>query len=433
MRAREGIRIVIRHPGLARAGSNFLLAGLFLAAFYAADPWNTSWGLWPVATLRYAPILAAVASMLCFMFSVRGAPVRWPVVLLGGFAIASVGGGTYTLLTRNASLMESFTGRGLCCVSVVPAYLACLLPKERAHIARWATRITMFFAIGMVPVLVAWRLGYRFVDQAHLYHMSAIYFCAAAGFALADKRPVARRFHVILFSLAAVLTIKLTGFGFGVILALLLWRVETLRSPGEPAQRRVHRRILITLLAVAAATTAALLAGILRAYLPTGSREVRLQTYAQRLEMFKDDPVFGSFFTGSPIMEVGLLIIPSHSDLLDILAFGGILGAVLFYAPAVACIAHGLRSIGRFTATSDGLSLFGLTTVLCFLWQSAANPVLGDPRFIPVYWTALGVLLADLIVAERRPLPGNVRPAPARHGGPVQPTPRHNARRDIDR
>lgn len=422
MRAHRNIRIVIRHPGLVRAGSNLLVLGLFLAAFYAADPWNACWGLWPIAPLRYAPILAASASIPCLLLGLRGVPMGWPVLMLGAFAAACVSGGAYTLTTRNASLMESFTGRGLCAITVLPVYMVCLVPKERRHIAKQASRIVSTAALAMVPVLVAWRLGYRFADQAHLYHMSAIYFCSAAGFALADKRPVVRRAATALFGLANVLTVKLTGFGFAAILALLLWRVETFGHSRETGQRRMHRRVLITQIVISTAVAAGLLAAAMRAYLPTGSREVRLQTYAQRLDMFLDDPVFGTFFTGSPIMEVGLLIIPSHSDLLDLLAFGGVIGAALFYAPAMACVVHGVRSIRRFTSTGNGLGMFGLTTVVCFLWQSAANPVLGDPRFITLYWIALGTLLADRVTASHLPAPsGAGSPSPSPGSAPPRP------------
>lgn len=401
-RSRRDIRIIIRHPGLVRVGTNLLLVALFLAAFYSVDPGKTSWGLTNIKALKYAPIVAAAASTSCYLVGLRGLPVGWPVVVLGVFSVACVAGGVFTLLVRNVQLMETFVGRGFCAIVFLPAYVVCLLPNEKRHFAVWAARICLMAAVVMIPVLVAWRLGYRIVRVPHIYHISAIYFCAAAGFLVADGRAFVRRVGTLTFALACILTVKLTGFGFAAIIGLVLWRVEASRHARESAVRLMNRRVWVTQALTASAVAASVLAVAYRAYLPGGSREVRLQTYGERVSEFVASPLWGSLFFGSPAMHAGALYVPSHSDVLDLLAFGGVLGTALFIVPAVAGVVQGFRFMKPSVSIEDSLSMFGLLTVLCFLFACAVNPLLLDPRFVTVYWIALGVLLADKATAGRR-------------------------------
>lgn len=413
MNVRRGgnIRIIVRHPKLVRVGTNLLLVSLFAAAFYAVDPGNSSWGFErsqavSAKLVRYAPIIVAAASAFCYLVGVRGIPVGWPVMFLAVFSAACVSGGGVTLFVRHVPFMETFTGRGLCAIPFIPAYVMCLLPAEKRYFAKGAAGICLTAAVVAYPVLVAWRLGYRIVHLRHIYHITAIYFCAAAGFGIADRRAVIRRMATLSFALECVLTIKLTGFGFAAIIAAILWRVETSRHARESRTRLMNRRLWVSQLAVGTLVAAVLLATAYQRYLPGGSREVRLQTYSVRLAEFANSPIWGSLFFGSPTMYAGALYVPSHSDILDLLAFGGLIGTALFLVPAAAGVVHGVRRLKLSVLPEDRLSTFGLITALCFIYQCAVNPVEFDPRFGPVYWIALGVLLADRAVAGRVHLAG---------------------------
>lgn len=408
MRARrpKEIRIVITHPAVVRVGTNLLLLALLIAALFTLEPSDSDWGLVAIQAVKYSPIIAAAASAVCLLVSVRGIPVGWPLLFLAALSLWSVSAGFFASVTRGDALSDTFVGRGLCVIAFAPAYMVSLLPGERRYFGRHAGAIIVTTAAVMIPVLVAWRLGFRIVDRFQIYHEEVLYFSAAAGFVVASGRATVRRLGGVPLILACILTIKLTGFGLAVIVATILWLVETAKRPGETYRPLVNRRLLVSQIALGCAATASLLASVFRRFLPSGSREVRLQTYGDRFEEFVASPIWGSMFVGSPIMQVGWLVIPSHSDFMDLLAFGGGIGATLFYAPAVAGVVHGLRSIRRFAVDGDGLGMFGLAVVMSFLFESAFNPVLGQPKLVVVYWTAMGVLLADrrIVGATRRPV-----------------------------
>lgn len=74
-----------------------------------------------------------------------------------------------------------------------------------------------------------------------------------------------------------------------------------------------------------------------RDYIPTGNTEFRMYTYERAWQKFLDSPVWGDAFTGPAserfeLYETGLAhnILPTHSDLLDILAHGGLVAFALF-------------------------------------------------------------------------------------------------------
>jgi|GEM_PF-1369599 len=404
---RKDIRIVITHPAIVRAGTNLLLVALFIAAFFTVEPSDTDWGLETIQSAKYAPIIAASASAACYLVGLKGVPLGWPVLFLAALSTACVSAGFFTLMGHNVQLYQTYVGRGLCVITFAPAYMLCLVPKEKKHFGKYAARIMMMAVTVMIPILVAWRLGFRMVNRAHIYHEEVLYFGAAAGFALAVYRPVVRRLGGLALILACILTIKLTGFGLAMIVTMVAWLVETAGRPDESKRPLLNRRLWVSQAVFGGAAIAVSLARVFRRSLPGGSRQVRLETYGVRISEFVASPIWGSLFVGSPVMQIGLTVIPSHSDLLDLLASGGVIGAALFYLPAVAGVIHGIRSVKRFVRDCDGVALFGLAGVSCFLFESAFNPVLGQPKLVVLYWMALGVLLADraIIGSTNRSLP----------------------------
>jgi len=399
-RRRRDIRIVITHPLLVRSGTNLLLLALFIAAFFTLEPSDTDWGLERVQVAKYAPVIAAAVSAGSLLLGVRRVPVGWPLVSLAAVATACVTAGVYTLIVHKLYLYQTFVGRGVCAIVFLPAYMVCLLPKERRYFGEHARRIVMMAVTVMFPILVAWRLGFHMVDRVHIYHEEVLYFAAAAGFVAAGRNALVRRVGGLMLVLACAMTIKLTGFALAVLVTLMLWLVETSGRPGESKTPLMHRRLWVTQLVFAAGATAALLASEYRHSLPGGTREIRMETYGERFAEFLRSPLWGSMFVGSPVMHTAWLTIPSHSDFLDLLAFGGAIGAGMFYVPVGLAISHGLRSIRRFVAETDGLSLFALTAVVCFLLESAFNPVLSQPKLVSIYWMSLGILLADRTIAR---------------------------------
>ncbi len=151
------------------------------------------------------------------------------------------------------------------------------------------------------------------------------------------------------------------------------------------------------------------LAGILfllmhrETYLPSGNPEFRLMTYAQAWIRFVASPLWGTGFT-EPAAEkftgfdtgVSNNILPTHSDVLDLAAQGGLLALALWL--------WGLFRVGRLAAKTviqpggaahvaspyaHMLACMSLAAVVVY----AFNPILLQPEKSILIWTNLGFLV----------------------------------------
>jgi O-antigen ligase len=178
------------------------------------------------------------------------------------------------------------------------------------------------------------------------------------------------------------------------IVARLLWQ----HAPDRRGDARiVFRRIAVLELGLLCAATAAIAFFVFRDLLPSGSPELRLLTYEQRLLAFRESPLIGTLFQGSPLMELpgrwSTLVTPSHSDLLDILAFGGVAGFALFVAPLLVAGRAGWAAL-RAAPEQRWLGAYSLAVAIVFLVEMAFNPVWDQPKLAFFFWMAVGCLLA---------------------------------------
>jgi hypothetical protein len=153
------------------------------------------------------------------------------------------------------------------------------------------------------------------------------------------------------------------------------------------------------------------LARAFRDSLPTGSPEFRLLTYARAYERFLESPIYGSAFM-KPSVEVfsgfntGVAnnILPTHSDLLDLLSNGGLVAIFLW--------AWGHWRIGRealillaWKERSDIYArhahLYALATIVAIITY-AFNPLFLQPAKSYVVWMIVGLLAACIELRRRR-------------------------------
>jgi len=139
-------------------------------------------------------------------------------------------------------------------------------------------------------------------------------------------------------------------------------------------------------------------------YLPSGNSEYRLHTYRLALNKFLDSPIWGTGFTESSShrfslyhVATGTQVLPVHSDIMDILAHGGMIG-IFFWAFGlwkIASIAYRRLLQPRlltswWTPYAHTLAL----SSLCALVVYAFNPVITSiPALAYLLWTNLGLLL----------------------------------------
>lgn len=225
------------------------------------------------------------------------------------------------------------------------------------------------------------------------------------------------RWPGIIFFLAVIgLNGKLTGYLVGSLCFVysLVW--ESVRAEAEKGLLTQGRgRFIKALLffALIAGSTYYFLhdALVMRGVLATGNTEVRMHQYEIAFDEIAQSPVLGDYFSGGSgtrykeTTGTGLtysMNIPTHSDLLDVLKHGGIIGFLL--------LMWGLWRTFKF-------SFSGVTSDLCLVSKSdfvrnvaflelvclslvlviAVNPVLLQPSLALVFWVSCGLVLASRI------------------------------------
>jgi len=396
MRRVKPIRITIRSRPLVRFGTNLLLAALVLATAFAVDPSDTEWGLQRFAPAKYAPAFLATLALPFYWLGARGFPLATlPFLSVLSFAVFVIAGSVYTIFQYGAELSDSFLGRGLCALPFLPSYMAMYLPTEKRYLERRLAVVLVLAAVVMVVILGLWRLGVRMVDLKHIYHEQCVYFAAVVGAALADPWAMRRIALVVFFSLAAAATIKLTGFAFALIGigAMFIVELRSRRRMRQPAA--AARRLWVATVACATFASVATAAIVYQALLPSGSPGVRLVTYSERWELFQSSPLWGQLFVGSPIMRVGLSVLPSHSDTFDVMAFGGTLGLILFLLPCIVALKHAILSLPDYVARTARMELAATVFVASFLFELTFNPVLNQAKLALPFWFSVACLVVD--------------------------------------
>jgi O-antigen ligase len=136
---------------------------------------------------------------------------------------------------------------------------------------------------------------------------------------------------------------------------------------------------------------------------PTGNTEFRMHTYEAAWQRFLDSPLWGSGFAREATEKFGLFdtgiagnVLPTHSDVLDLLANGGILGFSLYLAGLAMIAALAWRRLLRPALGERPQARYGhalALLVLAALLTSCFNPILLQPPMAALAWANLGMLL----------------------------------------
>jgi O-antigen ligase len=140
------------------------------------------------------------------------------------------------------------------------------------------------------------------------------------------------------------ITLAITGY-------VVLWMLEAEAPVGRPGRLRISKNLVFAMIVGlgAAVVIAARLEGAEPKFVPSGSVEVRSYVYRVLLHRFLDNPFIGDFYSSSalvelPYMEVlGNHHVTAHSDWLDALAHGGVIGGLLLFAATAWQLRHGPR------------------------------------------------------------------------------------------
>ena len=291
-----------------------------------------------------------------------------------------------------------------------------LLPLYAASVPTLLHRLR-YWAIGIITVWVFFssaalvgevvRIGTR--ETLH-----EIEYFVISGFFVLYYAARSKAIKLLAFAMllaAAVLNQKLTGY---IIAAMAVVHIVVAAGWRRllPQWRAAYAvgAVVFTLTVVVALT---LLYFEFRQQLPSGNVEVRLKQYEAAMRQFIESPIWGSAYTagsGEAYREsFRVLNIPTHSDVLDVLKHGGLIGFGLFcwgYWKIFALINRAV-SATRSDAGADallnayfvGMRFFAFTALVTF----SLNPLLLKGPFLIVIWGNLGLAVGMALTATRAP------------------------------
>lgn len=396
-------------PSVGMGAPLIYASAVFLLAL-AVDPTDSGFGL-PL-TFQFLPSIIAIVGGAIYLvqgFRPVGGIIWQDIALAILITMITIGGASTTYITGDTA--DSFLRLALSALSYIPLRMMTSVPED----LDWFMRKLMWpvIAIGLLmsAQLFYWQLIGPFLTQRsginHIFHEEAFIIGAATIVAAIGlvHRPILRVVLMTTLILGQFFTLKITGFltAFATIGILFLipshWVTQT-------PNRAIVVRFLSAIYALIGVGVFLICLPMIVDHLPTGSRSVRLYTYAIRWQEFLNAPVFGAMFHGSPLVTVQRqnLIIPSHSDLLDVLAYGGIVGTVALMLPVLSFV---LSIIRLRQMTSDRLAaLFGFSLVVMLIVVMAFNPVWLQPKMGGFLWLGFAIMAGGLsrVSSQKRPV-----------------------------
>lgn len=389
--------------GLVGSEYCYLLAAV-VAAVVIVDPlWN----------LRSDPVtkhLALMISVPAVLLSLLGRklsltpamtkpvaePLRaaWPLFLLAVFV---VGGSLYARLVEG--IQNTFLNVGLYMLMSFSAAAMVL----QTHAPEALLRAYFRILLGAAAVMGVYLILYFRARQ--VYHEPIfLVIPMAALFYVRPSRSLARWAGTAFFLSMAWLSQKYTSFLTGVMTVVYLAFIVALpRFGSRSTLSRLTAAYWFVVALILTLVAFLVLARRGSVNLPTGNVEYRMHTYGSAWERFTDSPLWGTGFATESVEKFTLYtigiaknVLPTHSDVLDLLANGGIIAILL--------LVLGLLRVGRIAGRrllrpglldhpwapyGHTLALMSLAAVITY----AFNPILLQPSMAYILWTNLGMLL----------------------------------------
>jgi len=392
----------------------FLMLALIVSLLFLVDPSQRYWGFYESKVVKYFPIELGMMSMVFYILAgLTRAPKRMLLFLL--FGVWVLFGGIYTVLIIGNPLKESFVGRGLVIFLIYPAYCMAKSDRQLRFFLKVMIPVFMIAAFFIFLGLLVWTAGIHFIQAPHIFHTQVI-LPVSAGLGILlfyrSKNPLLAYGAGLLLLSSGILLFKNTGFLVVLIALLLFISINWSSQNTLNKQLIVLRRGAIVLVTFFMGVAIVILVSqmdwaSIYSFMPSGSPAVRLKTYIDRFEMFLENPFFGMFFTGSPILVLptknGDLEIPSHSDLLDVLGFGGLFGFFLFFTPILYVLRKLYGNLKRLAQVPYApLFLWAYTYTLMGLLVLTVNPIWSQPEAFVLFMLSLGVLFAYVERVEEK-------------------------------
>lgn len=392
-------------------GKVYFYLFLFFALFLLIDPFYTGYGAFRVTRdigpLKYTALLFGAGA---FFFSLAGMMLKnprakqppwretlaraWPLLLFGLYMLGGA------LVARNYfDIQETFLPFAIGMVGLPLAVVLFWSVNQRMLVARRFLQALLL----ILPVVIGWVVVKR-MDGGQAFHIEIFLFVPlGVYFFLALKQRWLGWLILLTNIFLAVVSFKNTAF---LVLLLCLVYLIVLGLASKPTRSGSLRRVLVVygllIGLVGGAVGVTYLLQNREEYLPTGNVDVRKITYEASYTRFMENPLVGTGFSDSSLIDLGTLIVLgdnvliSHSDLLDILSHGGLIGAGLFVFGFYRVLARAVRALRSPASAADKAMIHGLLLIVVSgLIVAAFNSPLITLTVGVMFWFSTGLLLAS--------------------------------------
>lgn len=408
-RGGRGAALYPAQPRVSRPqsfASLFVVLAYLLAIFGSMDhPWEW-FGLRSSGFTRYVPTIMMVICLIIYMITggflrlLRNPGAQVAVAFLSFEAAGAI---IYAYMT-GTPFDETYLGRALNGI----AMLTGVIIAEQGTLREWVSRkivsgAVIFGFVGVV-LLTLHSLGIVLQDYNQIIRVQISYLMAGVAWYFI-KRP--SNIAILLIVIAMTANGYLSGKATHLIIGLIFGFVTV----GRPYISRVFRLALhtsgrsrqtifffaISLFGGFLALAGSIFASIIRERASRHEYDVRRIGLEYRWEQFKDNPIFGKMFADSPnvsgIFSFGQNV-PSHNDIMDILAAGGIV-AILMYAFIIFFAIFGRGFLEFLTFRPNEIRpvhYFWLVTVF-YLVAATGNPFFSEPYMAVPVWFSIGMMM----------------------------------------
>lgn len=397
----------------------WFLFGMWVVIFWAIDPFDAKFDVRPL--IKHFPVFViAPAFVLSFMGAVlfgnfkhknkagSGGPYPWlSIIPFAFFVIAGSIAARFVYKIEN-----TFLTMGLYALAAPVTIWFIVRAGNSALLVRRLLQIYIFWsliAIGMQAAYFAKRDVFHPKEHLVLGSLTMLFFLSKNNFAKA--------FSLLFIGATAIVAHKNTAYLTALLIyayIFLVWVVVHWRTILD-GMKRTAFGIKVGIFMVIGAGVVLLAYTQRGTSQPSGNPEYRLATYAKAWEKFLHSPIWGNGFSGAATekfdkytVAVSTQVLPTHSDPLDILAGGGVIGFVFWFAFFIGLARSWYACVKRSGDPVAEKFLPYIHTLYCMVFTGALvcmfNPILNAPNLAWSFWAAGGALLALIFTMSKQPL-----------------------------
>ena len=365
------------------------------------------WNFYGRRVIRQLPLFGSIlCALLCFLgrkLSMPNEPLlsaRVAIRTLLPLAVLALWIVIGSLHARTVENFQStFLNFGLYMSAAITAALIVSSSAAPTRLAQFYLRLVVCAALTM-SVVLALSFGKR-----EIYHEQIFLVIPIAVVCAISARSRALTWLACAFVLTtALLSRKNTSYLIALLtvfyIAAFLW-LNTIKRAPSIKQLWAHYLAFVGVLIVAAAGCYVLYNR--ERYLPSGNVEFRSFTYRAAWQQFLDSPLWGTSFSAESIRKFTLYTIgisrnrlPTHSDVMDLLANGGLLAVTLwlwsYFRAGVFAFRRVLAPRFLHYPWAPHAHAFAMISVAAVATY-AFNPILLQPEMAFLTWSTLGFLV----------------------------------------